>query len=355
MSTRLQDAPSRAEDLTGPLARLSEPVRQDVAASESLLQELLGSPYAFLRALTRHVERFRGERLRPILLHLAARGFSGEAPLAREVAALVEMVHLATLCHDAVRDRADPRPGAPAVNAAWSTRTAIVTGDLLFSRAAERLGRLEDPRPFRLVSRAARLICEGELLQVGSRFNLQLEEREYLDIVAKKTGALFGAAAQLGALLAGAGDAEGLRLESYGRRVGLAFQIVDDCLDLSGVDSTAGKSLGSDLRKGELSLPVIHLLATAAPVREELRRIFHPGSADLAGEMLRPHLQRSGSIAYALAFARRELAHAREELGFLPPSAARNALLEFANGRDLPPQLVDTTGSGCRLAERPLL
>jgi octaprenyl-diphosphate synthase len=330
VSTRLQAAHSRTGDHARLLARLCEPVSQDVEASEELLQNYLDSPYAFLRALASHLERFRGKRLRPILLHLSARALGGEAPLAREVAALIEMMHLATLCHDDVLDGSDTRRATPTVHAQWGNKTAIITGDLLFSRASERLGRLEDPRPFRLISRAARLICEGELLQVGSRFNLQLEERDYLDMVEQKTGVLFGVAAQLGALLAGADEDEGLRLESYGRRLGLAFQIADDCLDLTGVESTVGKSLGSDLKNGELTLPLIHLLAAANPsAREDLTRVLRPGSPDLTRAALRPYLERTDSIAYAYQLARRELQHAREELAFLPPSAARNSLLEL--------------------------
>jgi octaprenyl-diphosphate synthase len=330
VSIRLQDVHSRAGEQARLLARLCEPVSQDVEASEASLQSLLDSPYAFLRALASHLERFRGKRLRPILLHLSARALGGEAPLACEVAALVEMIHLATLCHDDVLDGSDTRRATPAVHAQWGNKTAIITGDLLFSRASERLGRLEDSRPYRLISRAARLICEGELLQVGSRFNLQLEERDYVDIVEKKTGVLFGVAAQLGALLAGANDDEGRRLESYGRRLGLVFQIVDDCLDLTGVASTVGKSLGSDLKNGELTLPLIHLLAAATPpAREELMRMLRPGSPGLTREALKPYLDRTGSLAYACQFARRELEHAREELSFLPPSAARSSLLEL--------------------------
>jgi geranylgeranyl pyrophosphate synthase len=330
VSTRVQRLPSHSKDAQNLLARLGEPVLRDVAASEALLKEFLDSPYAYLRELTLHLERFWGKRLRPILLHLSARAFGGEAPLAREVAALVEMIHLASLCHDDVLDDAQTRRAAPTLNAQWGNKAAIVTGDLLFSRASERLGRLDDPRPFRLVSRAARLVCEGELLQIGARYNLRLEEREYLDILHKKTGALFGVAAQLGALLAGASEEDGLRMESYGRRLGVAFQIVDDCLDLTGVETTVGKSLGSDLRNGELTLPIIHHLANANPLaREELSLMIRPGSETLSRENLRPHLERTGSIAYSYQLARRELQHACEELEFLPQSSTRGILLEF--------------------------
>jgi len=294
------------------------------------MSELLSSTHPFLSSLAGHLERFRGKRLRPVLVHLSAKAFGGEAPLAAEVAAVIEMIHLATLCHDDVLDDAQTRRNVPTVNAQWGNRAAIITGDFLFSRALERLGRFEDPRPYRIISRAARLVCEGELLQIGARFNAGLTEEDYHELITKKTAVLFGAATQLGALLAGATDDEGRRMEAFGRGLGVAFQVVDDCMDLTGVEASAGKSLGSDFRNGELTLPVIHLLTSARPgLREELLREFRPGQANFERETLQRHLQSCGSIDYALDVARRELNRASESLETLPPSAARNALQNF--------------------------
>jgi geranylgeranyl pyrophosphate synthase len=246
------------------------------------------------------------------------------------VAAVIELIHLATLCHDDVLDGAATRRSVPTVSARWGNRAAIITGDLLFSRALERLGRFDDPRPYRILSRTARLVCEGELLQIGARFNAGLTEDDYRDLITKKTAVLFGAATQLGALLAGATEDEGRRMETFGRSLGVAYQVVDDCMDLTGLEASAGKSLGSDLRNGELTLPVIHLLASAGSgLREELLREFRPGHAAFDRETLRQHLQRCGSIDYALQIAGRELHRASESLSSLPPSAARNALQSF--------------------------
>lgn len=312
------------------LERFCEPVRADLERTETFMAELLSSTHPFLSALSGHLERFRGKRLRPVLLHLAARAFGGEAPLAAEVAAVIELIHLATLCHDDVLDEASTRRSVPTVNARWGNRAAIITGDLLFCRALERLGRFDDVRPYRILSRTSRLVCEGELLQIGARFNAGLTEDDYIELVTKKTAVLFGAATQLGALLAGATEDEGLRMEAFGRSLGVAYQIVDDCMDLTGVETTAGKSLGSDLRNGELTLPVIHLLTTAGSgLREELLREFRPGRAAFDRETLIQHLKRCGSVEYALQTARRELKRASESLSSLPPSLARNTLLSF--------------------------
>ncbi|MCW8131834.1 MAG: polyprenyl synthetase family protein [Planctomycetota bacterium] len=331
MSSRGMDGlPASSEERAITLARLVAPVLPDLERSEQVLHKLLTSQYAYIQTLMQHIERFRGKRLRPALLHLAAQAFGGEAPTSYEVAAVVEMLHLATLCHDDILDDAATRRRVPTVNANWGNKSAVMTGDILFSRAFEHLGRLDDPRPFRILSRISRLICEGELLQIASRNDLELDEGRYFDLIEKKTAVLFGASAELGALLAGASEADGRKLYEYGRRLGLAFQIVDDCLDLVGVESTVGKSLGSDLRNGELTLPLIHLLANAgAPHKQELLAMLKANNESLTRERLRPYLDRTGSVAYAITVARNELQRARDELSSLPASQARAALIEL--------------------------
>ncbi len=318
------------EERSAKLLHYISPVLSELERSEEVLTGFLSSQYSFIQTLIRHIERFRGKRLRPALLHLSARAYGGEAPLAFHVAAVVEMIHLATLCHDDILDEAATRRSMPTINAEWGNKSAVMTGDILFSRAFEQLSKLDDVRPIKILSRTARLICEGELLQIASRFNTQIEEEDYLDLVMKKTAALFGAAAELGALLAGAKVEEAKRLDRYGRHLGMAFQIVDDCLDLQGVESTVGKSLGSDLKNGEPTLPLIHLFATASSThRRELSKLFRPGSKALTRDALRPYLDRYGSIAYAFKTARSEVQRAQDELTGLPPSAALTVLQQI--------------------------
>ncbi|MCY3022897.1 MAG: polyprenyl synthetase family protein [Planctomycetota bacterium] len=311
------------------LQRIIQPVAADLARSEEILSRYLTSQYAYINSLFQHMERFKGKRLRPAILHLSARAFGGEAPLASEVAALIEMIHLATLCHDDILDEAQTRRNVPTVSAQWGNKPAVMSGDILFSRALELLSRLDDPRPLRIIAHVSRLICEGELLQVDSRFRLDLDEDAYFQLIEKKTAVLFGAAAGLGALLAGAADGENRRMYEYGRRLGLAFQMVDDCLDLVGIEQSVGKSLGSDLRNGELTLPVIHVLANTTGARKrELLNLFKAPSGGPPRDSLRPYLERAGSVAYTLQIAHAEIERARDEIGFLPASAAKRALLD---------------------------
>jgi len=330
MESGLKNLPRSSEERGAILLQIVSPVLADLEHSEEILSKFLTSQYAYIQTLVRHIERFKGKRLRPAILHLCARAFGGEAPLAGDVAALVEMIHLATLCHDDILDDADTRRNVPTVNAQWGNKSAVMTGDILFSRAFEILGKLDDPRPFRILSRTSRLICEGELLQIDSRFRTDIDEDAYFDLIEKKTALLFGAAAELGALLAGATEAESRSMYAYGRRLGIAFQVVDDCLDLVGVEETVGKSLGSDLKNGEPTLPLIHLLANSSGARkQEVLNFFKPESGGLTREGLKPYLERSGSVEYALQIARSEIQRARDEIGFLPASGAKTALLEI--------------------------
>ena len=328
----LENLPRSSEERGAILLRIVGPVLADLEQSEVALSRFLTSQYAYIQTLVRHIERFKGKRLRPAVLHLSARAFGGEAPLSIDVAALIEMIHLATLCHDDILDDAETRRNVATVNARWGNKSAVMTGDILFSRAFEIMARFDDPRPFRILSRTSRLICEGELLQIDSRFKLDIDEDAYFDLIEKKTAVLFGAAAELGALLAGSTESESRQLYAYGRRLGLAFQIVDDCLDLVGVEQTVGKSLGSDLKNGEPTLPLIHLLANSPGARrQELLTLFKPGSSSLSRDALRPYLERSGSIEYAMQIARAEIQRARDEIAFLPSSGAKTAMLEIPN------------------------
>lgn len=326
----LQNLPRNSEERGAILLKIVAPILEDLARSEETLSKFLTSQYAYISTLVRHIERFKGKRMRPAVLHLSARAFGGEAPLAFDVAALVEMIHLATLCHDDILDDAETRRNVPTVNAKWGNKSAVMTGDILFSRAFEIMGRFDDPRPFRILSRTSRLICEGELLQIDSRFKVDLDEDAYFDLIEKKTAVLFGAAAELGALLAGAREAESKRMYAYGRRLGIAFQVVDDCLDLVGIEKTVGKSLGSDLKNGEPTLPIIHLFANSTGAsKQELLNMFKPESGGPTREALKPYLERAGSIEYAMQIARDEIQRARDEIDFLPPSGAKTAMLEI--------------------------
>src|SRR5262245_42224702 len=238
-------------------------IADDLEQAERVLQSALASARPGVAELIAHLAPYRGKRLRPALLLLTARACGPVTPAHHVLAAVVEMIHTATLVHDDVLDSASVRRHAPTVNAGWGNQASILLGDYLFTHAFHLSSTLDDALACRLIGEATNRLCEGELHQIVQRGNLELTEEEYFDIIDAKTAELTACSCRLGALYSGAGDGAVEQLSSYGRSLGIAFQIADDLLDLVGEEQTAGKSLGTDLEQQKLTLPLIYLLATA--------------------------------------------------------------------------------------------
>ena len=315
------------------------PVRRQMRQTDAFLAATLHADDEYIKQLTRHVERYQGKRLRPALAHLAAQA-APRADAARpneneneneneaedlhvKMAAIVELIHLTTLVHDDVIDEASLRRRGPTVNARWDNETAVILGDYLFASAWKVLTSLPDLRPLAILSATTRLMCEGELMQISCRRSDEaLSEARYLEIISKKTAELFRAAAYLGALLAGAAPEQAAALGEYGFHIGMAFQITDDCLDLVGTEQQMGKSLGTDLDKGHLTLPVIHALRQDAAGAPRTPGLI--ASWDRA-RVVR-WLEASGSLAYAQDRASAETQRALASLAELPDSPAKSSL-----------------------------
>jgi len=300
----------------------------------------LGSGVPRVAELCRHVERYRGKMLRPTLALLSGlachrRGCVEDA-LTDElitVATVVEMVHLATLVHDDVLDDAGVRRGAATVNALRGNETAVMLGDYLIARSFHLCSTLDSQQTALRIGEVTARVCEGEILQLSHRGDLALDEGTYYDIVERKTACLIGAACELGARHAGADDHLCRGLSEYGRCVGIAFQIQDDLLDLIGEEKVVGKSLGKDLEKEKLTLPVIHHLATLPNgARMEAERQIH-SRAYLNGSRreLRPRLEATGSIAHARRAAARLVEEAKVHLAPLGESPVKSLMLWMAD------------------------
>ena len=227
--------------------------------AEAIYDRELASDNPYITDILQHTRRFRGKRLRPMLLLLSAEATGGIREEHAVLAAVVEMIHTATLVHDDVLDDADLRRHVATVNSRWNNSTSVLFGDYLFTHAFH-LAASVDAEACRLIGRATNIVCEGELTQVRQGGNLDLTEDEYFRIVEAKTGELCAVAARLGARYAGADEATCRALDRYGRDLGIAFQIADDVLDLVGIERQTGKSLGSDLAQQKLTLPLIRLL-----------------------------------------------------------------------------------------------
>jgi octaprenyl-diphosphate synthase len=211
----------------------------------------------------------RGKRLRPILALLAG-GATGRINSNHvDLAVIVELIHIATLVHDDVMDEAERRRAQPTANARWGNSLSVLLGDCLFAHALTLSTNFENADISRAIARTAATVCSGEMIQTQRRFDLNLTVQDYLRIVEMKTGSLFSTAAELAAVLSEA-DSNAIKIfKNFGIQVGTAYQIYDDCVDLAGSESVTGKTLGTDLRKGKFTLPVLIFLRSASEFERE--------------------------------------------------------------------------------------
>jgi octaprenyl-diphosphate synthase len=237
-----------------------EPVRADLELVEKRFRAELVSPVPAVTSIGQYLQVSGGKRLRPALLLLAAGAFGEMPPSAVTLGAVVEMIHTATLVHDDVIDGADLRRGRPSTNSRWGNHTSVLAGDWLYMQAFNLAVKERNFHVLDILIELTQMMVEGELLQWAMIGRLDLTEAEHLDLVYRKTACLFGACTRLGAIVAGQdGQTEDAMLR-YGRNLGMAFQLVDDLLDFTASEDILGKPVGSDLREGKITLPLIYLL-----------------------------------------------------------------------------------------------
>lgn len=302
------------------------PLAGDLEEVERILHETMSSPRSGMQRLLNHVGQYRGKRLRPTLLLLTAHACGKVVPAHHVLAAVVEMIHTATLVHDDVLDSATIRRHVSTVNAVWGNQTSILLGDFLFTHAFHLSSTLDDATVCRLIGESTNRLCEGELHQVTQQGNLELSEEEYFDIIDAKTAELTACSCRLGALYSDAAPEVVERLTTFGRCLGLAFQIADDLLDLAGDEQTTGKSLGSDADQQKLTLPLIHLLANAPAEQAKRVRALLLAPGNHKRGALVAELSSSGALDYARRRAEGFAAQASAQLECLPPSPGKSIL-----------------------------
>ena len=312
------------------------PVAADIDEADRIFSATL-SPYKSpFGLLIQHLKHYRGKRLRPALLLLTAKACGKLTAAHHTLAAAVEMIHTATLVHDDVLDEAEMRRHVPTVNSGWGNKVSILLGDMLFTNAFH-LTSTVDGRACQIIGEATNRVCAGELRQVTERGNLSLSEADYFAVIDGKTAALTECCGRLGALYAGVGEEVAGRLASFGRNLGLAFQIADDLLDLVGSEEAAGKTLGTDLEQQKLTLPVIHCLhRLPAGEAESLRHAIRAGEVGLGARVLAA-LEKTQSLGYARRKADEFARAARHDLECLPRSEYRailDAMTEWSVRRE---------------------
>ena len=322
----------------GSVDRLAELAAADMAGVDALIVDRMQSPVSIIPALADHIIDAGGKRLRPLLAVVAARVTGSRSAAGLKLAAAVEFIHTATLLHDDVVDGSALRRGKVAAHLIWGAPSSVLVGDFLFARAFELMVETGSMKAMEILARAARVIAEGEVLQLSRAHDINLSQDTYLEIISAKTAELFAAAAESGAVAAGADMVQAAALRSYGMNLGFAFQLSDDALDYGGLTETLGKNAGDDFREGKATLPLLVAIARTGAVERAFweRVIGRQEQAEDDFRRARDLIVSVGALDATLDIAAGYADNAKEALSIFPQSELRDgleALADFAVNR----------------------
>jgi octaprenyl-diphosphate synthase len=305
-------------------------VAADLTVVDRVIRDRLASDVALVNQVAEYIIAGGGKRLRPLVVVVAARacGYSGRHT---EAAAIIELIHTATLLHDDVVDASDLRRGRDTANSLWGNEASVLVGDFLYSRAFEMMVDIGEMRIMDIMASATNKIAEGEVLQLMNANDPDTTEQRYFDVIYRKTAKLFEAGCGVAGILAGASDLQQQALLSYGKHLGTAFQLVDDALDYSSTAAELGKNLGDDLAEGKPTLPLIHALRHGTAEQQAMIReaIEHGGIDKLAA--ITAAIESTGGLEYTARRARQETDLAKASLEALADSPYKRALSELAD------------------------
>ena len=312
-------------------------IAADMQAVDAVIRQQLQSDVPLVNQIADYIISAGGKRIRPVLVLLMANAWGVRTTHHHQLAAVVEFIHTATLLHDDVVDESSLRRGRQTANALFGNAASVLVGDFVYSRAFQMMVAIDDMRVMRILADATNVIAEGEVLQLLNMHDPDVNEDRYLQVIRSKTAKLFEAAAQIGALVAGADDSAIAAAAAYGRSVGTAFQLVDDVLDYSGNAAAIGKNIGDDLREGKPTLPLIFLMENGTVAQCALvRRCIETGDEQHFDEIL-ALIKASGALDYTMQRAVAAAGDARLALAVVPDGVFKNSLLDlcsFAVDRD---------------------
>jgi octaprenyl-diphosphate synthase len=318
------------ENTSPALSQIFEPIRADLEKVDREFAEHVQSQVELIPTIGRYIQTSGGKRVRPAVLLMAARLSGYEGDRAILYAAVVEFIHTATLVHDDIIDDSDLRRGRLAVHSRWGNDITVLLGDYLYIKSMALALTHDALEVIRLLCDVTLRMIEGELYQLTKNGDADISEDEHFDIIRRKTAYLFGGCAQIGGMLGTVTPEREQALREYGFNLGIAFQLVDDLLDFTGDAQAVGKPIGSDLREGKVTLPLIHLLRQESDgvgsriVRDIIAS--HTVTGDQWGQLLHS-LKEQASIDYAYRRAVEYAERAKKPLSAFPPSAERDALL----------------------------
>lgn len=317
------------------LEEIYRPIKNELTEIERLIRfSIESSANESILKMGGYLLRSGGKRLRPALVTLSARatltgGVSTVSKQVIKIGSAVELIHLASLIHDDVIDHSEIRHNKPTVNAKWGDDVAVVMGDYLYSIGFDLISSCRNTDVLNCISQSTRMMCEGELVQVCERDNLAILKERYITIVKNKTANLFAACCQAGVLAVGQRDSLGM-LKGYGLNFGIAFQIVDDSLDLIGDMKDLGKVPGADFKMGELTMPVLNLLSLS-PDKGKVRKLIAQKTSEKAFRDIRKMFLRSGALKKTIDDVRSYAEKAKKSLAGLSDSSFKHSLCALAD------------------------
>ncbi|MBI2792574.1 MAG: polyprenyl synthetase family protein [Gammaproteobacteria bacterium] len=313
-----------------PLAPITRLLETELQAVNETIIRCLESHVDTVNQIGHYMIESGGKRIRPLVVLLSSRACKATGDNLITMAAIIEFIHTATLLHDDVVDGSHLRRGRPTANRVWDNPTAVLVGDFLYSRAFQMIVTLNNMACMRVLADATNVIAEGEVLQLAHRFQPDIDEARYLNVIQFKTAKLFEAAAQLGAIITAQPPHVEQALARYGLHLGTAFQLVDDVLDYQASNESWGKNIGGDLAEGKATLPLIYAMKTGTPEQTKLiRQAIQAGNLeDLS--LIQEAIISTGAIDYTMQVARQETQFAIEALSALPASAHLDAMKELA-------------------------
>jgi octaprenyl-diphosphate synthase len=312
-------------------ANVLEPIAEDMQQVNRVIRQRLASEVMLINQISEYIIGAGGKRLRPALLLLVAGALGDTTGHPQELAAVVEVIHNATLLHDDVVDESDLRRGRKTANALFGNAASVLVGDFLYSRSFEMMVGVGKMRVMEILSVATNVISEGEVLQLLNMHDPDVDEARYMQVIRYKTAKLFEAAAQLGAVLSGSDARTEAAAAEFGRRIGTAFQIMDDWLDYTGTAESMGKNAGDDLREGKPTLPLIYLMEHGSADQAALaREAIEQGGTDKFDTIFEA-ITTSGALDHTLKCARQEAQAAANAISSFPDSIFKESLLELCS------------------------
>ncbi|MEO8599156.1 MAG: polyprenyl synthetase family protein [bacterium] len=300
-------------------------------AVNRVIRTRLHSDVPLINQIAQYIIGAGGKRIRPQLVLLVANAHGYNGTHHHDLAAVVELIHTATLLHDDVVDESSMRRGRKTANALFGNAASVLVGDFLHSRAFQMMVAIDDIQVMRILADATNVLAEGEVLQLLNMHDSDLTEERYLQVIRSKTAKLFEAAAQLGARIAGASDDAVEAAAEYGRSLGTAFQLIDDVLDYSGNAAEIGKNVGDDLREGKSTLPLIYLMQHGTPTQCELVRACIENGDEQHFDQILAAITTSGALEYTTRQAQQAADRAAATLAHLPNNRFTDSLLELCS------------------------